>query len=66
VRKAQQTGTRSGRPIGRPRALAYPVDLLKLMQQGHGLKACATKLGVSEATCRRIIRRKPEVFKGVA
>jgi DNA invertase Pin-like site-specific DNA recombinase len=53
---ARRNGTRSGTPIGRPRAV-FRADLVpELRQQGLSWRQAARRLGVGSATVRRAYR----------
>jgi DNA invertase Pin-like site-specific DNA recombinase len=66
VRRAQQEGTRSGKPIGRPRVTLSP-EFLRLVEYyrktlGKGWAYTAERLGLPETTLRRAYiatRQKP-------
>jgi DNA invertase Pin-like site-specific DNA recombinase len=53
VEHARRNGTRSGKPIGRPRAI-FRADLVpQLRESGLSWRGAARKLGVSATTVRR-------------
>ena len=57
VEHARRYGTRSGRPIGRPRAV-FRTDLIKqLRESGWCWREIARKLGVNSTTVRRAYKR---------
>jgi DNA invertase Pin-like site-specific DNA recombinase len=57
VEHARRYGTRSGRAIGRPRAV-FRADLIKhLRESGLSWREIARKLGVSSTTVRRAYKR---------
>jgi DNA invertase Pin-like site-specific DNA recombinase len=50
---ARQRGTRSGRPVGRPKAVFRRDQAPYLRAQGHSLREIARRLGTSVASVRR-------------
>ena len=57
VEHARRNGTRSGKPIGRPRAV-FRTDLIRqLLENGLSWREIARKLGVSSTTVRRAYKR---------
>ena len=57
VEHARRNGTRSGKPIGRPRAV-FRTDLIpQLLESGLSWREIARKLGVSSTTVRRAYKR---------
>lgn len=52
---ARQHGTRSGKPIGRPRAVFRHDQVLQLHGEGLSGREIARKLGVGEGTVRRVL-----------
>jgi DNA invertase Pin-like site-specific DNA recombinase len=58
VEHARRNGTRSGKPIGRPRAV-FRADLIpELLESGLSWRETARKLGVSPTTIRRVYRER--------
>jgi DNA invertase Pin-like site-specific DNA recombinase len=53
---ARRCGTRSGRPIGRPKAVFRRDQILELMKRGLSGRQIARQLGVGEGTVRRAMR----------
>jgi DNA invertase Pin-like site-specific DNA recombinase len=51
--RAKNEGTRTGRPIGRPRAAFCAAQALALRQRGHSWREITCKLGVGITTARR-------------
>jgi len=51
---ARQHGTRSGRPVGRPRAVFRRDQIPILRRQGYSLREIARRLGTSVASIRRV------------
>ena len=56
VEHAKRNGTRSGKPIGRPRATFSQDEAERLRAQGMSLRRIAEKLGVGEGTIRRALQ----------
>jgi DNA invertase Pin-like site-specific DNA recombinase len=56
VRRAQARGTRSGRPIGRPRRVFHRDQVPLLRAQGLSVRTIARRLGVSRGTVGRVLR----------
>jgi len=57
VEHARRNGTRSGKPIGRPRAV-FRADLIpQLLESGLSWRETARKLGVSATTVRRAYKQ---------
>jgi DNA invertase Pin-like site-specific DNA recombinase len=52
---ARQHGTRSGKPIGRPRAVFRHDQVLQLHGEGLSGREIARRLGVGEGTVRRVL-----------
>ena len=50
---AQRNGTRSGKPVGRPRVIFDRERAIQLQQQGLSLRQIARELGVGVTTVRR-------------
>lgn len=55
VEYAKRNGTKSGKPIGRPRAIFSRDEAVRLREQGTSLRRIARKLGVGEGTVRRAL-----------
>jgi DNA invertase Pin-like site-specific DNA recombinase len=53
LQRARQNGTRSGKPIGRPKLIFHRDRALGLRQQGLSWSEIARSLGVSAASARR-------------
>lgn len=53
LRRARSQGKR----LGRPRSVVSPVRVSRLQSEGLSLRAIAGKLGVSEATVRRCVKK---------
>jgi DNA invertase Pin-like site-specific DNA recombinase len=65
VEYARRNGTRSGRPIGRPRAI-FRADLIpELLQSGLSWREAARKLRVSPTTIRRAYAQRQKLSKVV-
>ena len=58
---ARQHGTKSGKPIGRPRAVFRRDQIQELKEQGLGWRLIGRRLGVSATTIRRAYRTPPAV-----
>ena len=56
LNRARAVGTRSGRPIGRPRVLFRQDDAIKLRRAGLSWRQIARKMGVGMTTVRRACR----------
>ncbi len=56
---ARQHGTKSGKPIGRPRAVFRRDQIDALKEQGLGWRQIGRRLGVSATTIRRAYRTPP-------
>jgi DNA invertase Pin-like site-specific DNA recombinase len=52
---ARQHGTKSGKPIGRPRAVFRHDQVLQLHDEGLSGREIARRLGVGEGTVRRVL-----------
>ncbi len=59
LRRVRIQGTRSGRPIGRPRAVFHRDQVATLKAKGLTTRAIADQLGVSESTVERTLRLPP-------
>jgi DNA invertase Pin-like site-specific DNA recombinase len=59
--RARSQGTRSGKPIGRPRAVFARDRVRELRAQGGSWRMIARTLGVSVASVRRACQRSTEV-----
>ena len=53
LRRARMTGTRSGRPIGRPKVIFDRAKAVQLRLEGLSWRQIARRLGVSVASARR-------------
>ena len=53
LRRALLTGTRSGRPIGRPKLVFDRAKVVQLRQEGLSWRQIARRLGISVASARR-------------
>jgi DNA invertase Pin-like site-specific DNA recombinase len=53
---ARQHGTKSGKPIGRPRAVFRHDQVLELHGEGLSGRKIARRLGVGEGTVRRVLK----------
>jgi len=53
IRRAQKSGTRSGRPFGRPECDVDVAAIADLRKNGLSWRAVAAKLGVNKDTCIR-------------
>ena len=58
---ARERGTRSGKPIGRPKAVFHRDQVAELRRQGLSWRQTARKLGVGEGTVRRAFRTSTDV-----
>jgi DNA invertase Pin-like site-specific DNA recombinase len=56
---ARSNGTKSGKPIGRPRVIFRRDQVAELRRQGASLRQIATELHASYGTIRRILQRSP-------
>ena len=56
LRRVRAQGTKSGRPIGRPRAIFHRDQVTSLRAQGLTTRAIAERLEVSKSTIARILR----------
>ena len=55
--RAKKYGTKSGRPIGRPKVWGKTVNAIHAARaQGKGIKKIASDLGVAAGTVRRVVR----------
>ena len=52
----RQHGTRSGKPIGRPRAVFNPNQVIELREQGVSWRKIARRVGAGVGTVRRAYR----------
>jgi DNA invertase Pin-like site-specific DNA recombinase len=52
---ARQHGTKSGKPIGRPRAVFRRDQVLQLRTEGLSWREVARRLGIGEGTVRRVL-----------
>jgi len=52
---ARQHGTKSGKPIGRPRAVFRRDQVLQLRGEGLSWREIARRLGIGEGTVRRVL-----------
>lgn len=59
LRRARAQGTRSGKPIGRPRRVFHRNQVASLRSEGHSLRAIAQSLQVSRRTVARILHESP-------
>ena len=59
VRHAQKHGTRSGKPIGRPRVAHNRPEVWKLRDAGKSIREIAGSLGLSHGTVQRIVAANP-------
>lgn len=53
LQRARESGTRSGRPIGRPKLIFHRDRVVELRQQGLSWTQIARNLGISAASARR-------------
>ena len=60
LRRARQTGTRSGRPVGRPKAVFRRDQAVELRREGKSLSQVAKLLGVSVTSVRRACQNPQE------
>ena len=60
IRYAQERGTRSGKPIGRPRAVFSRDEAIRLRDEGQSWREVAKQMGVSVTTIRRAYKRRPQ------
>lgn len=61
MRRVKHQGTKSGRPVGRPRVLLSRAEVIKLAGDGASLREIAARLGVSPST---VSRAKAAASKG--
>ena len=59
LRRAQVQGTRTGKPIGRPRQVFHRDRVAELRAQGQSLRAIARTLQVSPRTVARVLQERP-------
>ncbi len=59
LERARKNGTRTGRPIGRPRVYIDRIEVVELRSQGVSWRAIADKLGAGVGTVRRIYQMPP-------
>ncbi len=59
MHRARVLGTRSGRAIGRPRAVFRQDEARELRKQGSSWRELARKFGVGAATIRRVCPKEP-------
>ncbi|MGD0264291.1 MAG: recombinase family protein [Candidatus Methylomirabilota bacterium] len=64
VRRARERGTRSGRPIGRPRLVFHRDQVLVLRGQGLSHRAIARTLRVSRGTVGRLLKASQNPVAG--
>jgi DNA invertase Pin-like site-specific DNA recombinase len=60
MRRARETGTRSGRPVGRPRAVFRRDQAVELRREGKSLSQVAKLLGISVTSVRRACQNPQE------
>lgn len=60
LRRARETGTRSGRPVGRPRAIFRRDQAVELRREGKSLSQVAKLLGISVTSVRRACQNPQE------
>jgi len=60
---ARQRGTKSGRPVGCPRAVFSRDQIPLLRTQGYSLREIARRLGTSVASVRRASKGPNESFQ---
>jgi DNA invertase Pin-like site-specific DNA recombinase len=58
---ARERGTRSGKPIGRPKAVFHRDQVAELRREGLSWRQTARRLGVGEGTVRRAFQDMAEV-----
>ena len=63
MRQAQERGTRSGRPIGRPRRIFDRTELVRLRAAGISIERIAGRLNVGVGTVVRVLRDRTEAFQ---
>ena len=56
---AKAHGTKSGKPIGRPRVVVSREQVAELLSQGLSWRGIADRLGVGVGTVRRIYQTTP-------
>lgn len=59
LQRAKTKGTRSGRPIGRPRRIFDRGAVLRLRAEGKSIEAIARDVGVGVGTVARILQAEP-------
>jgi DNA invertase Pin-like site-specific DNA recombinase len=57
---AKKSGTKSGRPIGRPRRVFDRERVLRLRREGRSLRSIAEELGLGLGTVTRTLQRALE------
>jgi DNA invertase Pin-like site-specific DNA recombinase len=60
LRRARESGTRSGRPVGRPRVVFRRDQAVELRLQGRSWSQVARTLGISVASARRACQNPKE------
>ncbi|GAN69758.1 recombinase family protein [Acetobacter orleanensis] len=65
ISNAQKFGTKSGKPIGRPKVDRMKIEqAIDLMQQGKSIRVASRRTGIGEATLyRRLAKFKENQFK---
>jgi DNA invertase Pin-like site-specific DNA recombinase len=69
IRRARLNGTRSGSPIGRPRAVFDRARVVEMRNAGRSWRQIATVLGISTGTARTVFNsgvQKPSPERAVA
>jgi DNA invertase Pin-like site-specific DNA recombinase len=54
-RRSTRAGTKSGRPVGRPRAIFQRDEVFRLRQEGLSLREIARRLDIGVGTVRRVL-----------
>ncbi len=60
LRRAQESGTRSGRPVGRPKAVFRRDQAIELRREGQSWSQVAKLLGISVTSVRRACQNPKE------
>ncbi len=61
LRRVKETGSRSGRPVGRPRKIFRRDEALELRRSGHSWRQIASKLHIGVTTAKRGCRQASDV-----